>query len=449
MQATEDLPSPSVSIGGLGLWIQAEERMAWILPGLRQSLSSSSSSPLLGVSPTMQSSWYLETTEESLKGGGEGGAATILSMKYSGGYISWSETWESQYAQNLSLQKTTKQTHHPEGSIPLLSTSSHTLGLVHPSNISLPMSSWTWTAWEGEAEWNLGQPAQMMGKTQDSPGDLEAHLTKSSSFVKPSKKVVILVNIGIHSEENILRAAGQDQPSWWYRTLDHSTQPEKDSNDRSHLQAGRFRTPQNRYNPYCTTETYGTSLAAFHWFCDQAGIPEVEHAPASRETLEVFAAVLAGVYSPSTINNYLAGIRAWHIIHGLELKTHKPTMDALLKVAMVMALPDAQRAKRPPLQLKKIQTIKALLDLKKPLGVAIFACLTTTFWGTTRLGEFTLPDKIHFDKLIHISSQDQDGGDWGGYLLGTATKLSHQPASSPPKPPTGEQPSHRRTPLRL
>ena len=152
-----------------------------------------------------------------------------------------------------------------------------------------------------------------------------------------------------------------------------------------------------------TAETYGTGLAAFHWFCDQADIAEADRAPASRDLLEVFASALAGVYSLSTINNYLAAVRAWHIIHGLELKTHKPTMDALLKAAIIMAPPDAQRAKRPPLRLEKIDTIKSLLVLDKPLDSAIFACLTTTFWGTARLGEFTLPDKIHFDATTHIA----------------------------------------------
>ena len=125
--------------------------------------------------------------------------------------------------------------------------------------------------------------------------------------------------------------------------------------------------------------------------------------PTSHELLEVFTSALAGVYSPSTINNYLTAVRAWHIIHGLKLNLHKPTMDALLKAAVIMAPPDAQRAKRPLLRLEKIAAIKALLDLGKPLDLAVFACLTTTFWGMARLGEFTLPDKTHFNATTHIA----------------------------------------------
>ena len=100
-----------------------------------------------------------------------------------------------------------------------------------------------------------------------------------------------------------------------------------------------------------TAEMYGTGLAAFHWFCDQADIAEADRAPASRELLKVFASALIGVYSLSTINNYLAAVRAWHIIHGLEIKTHKPTMDTLLKAAIIMAPPrhsESQETAPPP-----------------------------------------------------------------------------------------------------
>lgn len=163
-----------------------------------------------------------------------------------------------------------------------------------------------------------------------------------------------------------------------------------------------------------TVEMYSTGLAAFHWFCDQADIAEADWAPASRKLLEVFASALAGVYSPLMIGDYLVGVRAWHIIHGLELNSHKPTMDALLKAAIIMSPADTQRAKRPPLHLEKITAIKTLLGLSKPLDSAVFACLTTTFWGTALLGEFTLPNKIHFHqprRQCHLGIQSPTNQD--------------------------------------
>lgn len=155
-----------------------------------------------------------------------------------------------------------------------------------------------------------------------------------------------------------------------------------------------------------TIETYGTGLAAFHLFCDHAGISEEDRAPAPQEILATFAAALAGVYAASTINNYLAGIRAWHIIHGLPIDSQKHTMDAILRAALVLTPPDAKKAKRPPLQLETICAIKSQLTLSTPLDAAVFACLTSTFWCAARLGEFTLKNRNHFDPLVHVKRSD-------------------------------------------
>jgi hypothetical protein len=161
----------------------------------------------------------------------------------------------------------------------------------------------------------------------------------------------------------------------------------------------------------------------------------------------VFAAALAGVYSPSTISNYLAGVRAWHIIHGLDLNTHKPTMEALLKAATIMSPPDARRAKRPPLRLAKIGAIRSLLDLGKPLDSAVFACLTTTFWGTARLGEFALPDKVHFDVSVHIPRKavrqitDKDGNVvWVFKVPQTKTEIAREDVYWAPQPTSQADP---------
>jgi hypothetical protein len=155
-----------------------------------------------------------------------------------------------------------------------------------------------------------------------------------------------------------------------------------------------------------TIETYGTGLAAYHTFCDHTGISEEDRAPAPQEVLAIFAAALAGVYAASTIANYIAGVRAWHIIHGLPLNAHKHTMDAVLRAALNLTPPDAKKTKRPPLLLQTIYTIKSHFTLSTPLDAAVFACLTTTFWCAARLGEFTVKNRDHFDPQIHVKKSD-------------------------------------------
>lgn len=57
-----------------------------------------------------------------------------------------------------------------------------------------------------------------------------------------------------------------------------------------------------------TKETYGTGLLIFHAFCDFRHITESERAPVSHSVLEAFVAAIAGAYSKSAIENFLAGI---------------------------------------------------------------------------------------------------------------------------------------------
>ncbi|EGO01831.1 hypothetical protein SERLA73DRAFT_120479 [Serpula lacrymans var. lacrymans S7.3] len=66
-----------------------------------------------------------------------------------------------------------------------------------------------------------------------------------------------------------------------------------------------------------TRDTYGTGLLAFHIFCDKKAIPEVQRALASQVLLAAFVATIAGAYATSTICNYLARVRIWHILHGM------------------------------------------------------------------------------------------------------------------------------------
>ena len=60
------------------------------------------------------------------------------------------------------------------------------------------------------------------------------------------------------------------------------------------------------------------------------GLPEELRAPASQSIITSFIVSLAGSYSGSTISNYVHGIRAWHVLHGLEWRLNPLELDAAL-----------------------------------------------------------------------------------------------------------------------
>jgi hypothetical protein len=154
-----------------------------------------------------------------------------------------------------------------------------------------------------------------------------------------------------------------------------------------------------------TRETYGTGLLIFHVFCDKKGLPELQRAPASGTLLSAFAATLAGSYAGKTIANYLYGIRAWHIIHGIPWQPNDLEMEAILKAADALRPPGSKRKARLPFTTEHISALRTQLDLTKPLDAAVFACLTTAFYATARLGELTVKNlrQDSFNPTTHIT----------------------------------------------
>lgn len=65
-----------------------------------------------------------------------------------------------------------------------------------------------------------------------------------------------------------------------------------------------------------TKATYGAGLLIFHVFCDNNDIPDTARCPALADLILAFVASCAGSYSGSTIANYVAGLKAWHTLHG-------------------------------------------------------------------------------------------------------------------------------------
>jgi hypothetical protein len=152
-----------------------------------------------------------------------------------------------------------------------------------------------------------------------------------------------------------------------------------------------------------TRETYGSGLLTFHVYCDKKEIPELQRAPASRILLTAFISELAGAYSGKTISNYIYGVRAWHILHGVEWQLKDPEVETLLVASAKLMPPASKRKKRRPYTPDYISKLKDQLNLQDPFDAAIFACLATCFYAVGRVGEFTVKRLDSFDPTRHAT----------------------------------------------
>lgn len=161
-----------------------------------------------------------------------------------------------------------------------------------------------------------------------------------------------------------------------------------------------------------TRVSYGSGLLMWHVFCDDKGVPEMQRAPAEQGLLSAFVAHLAAVYSGKTIANYLNGVRAWHLLHSLPWALQRQEMDLMLRAADKLTPATSKRKKRRPYTPGFISAIRQQLDLDLPLDAAVFACLTTCFYASARLGEFTVRTLNGFNPNTHVTTQrlshDQD-----------------------------------------
>jgi hypothetical protein len=133
------------------------------------------------------------------------------------------------------------------------------------------------------------------------------------------------------------------------------------------------------------------------------GVPEELRAPASQSNITSFIVSLAGAYSGSTVSNYIHGIRAWHILHGLEWRLNSLETEAALKGAERLTPPSSRRKKRQPYTPEFITKLREHLVLDDPFDAAVFACLTTCFYAAARLGEFVVPRLDAFSPSCHVT----------------------------------------------
>ncbi|KAF8154172.1 hypothetical protein B0H34DRAFT_662266 [Crassisporium funariophilum] len=155
-----------------------------------------------------------------------------------------------------------------------------------------------------------------------------------------------------------------------------------------------------------TREGYGLGLLVYHVFCDQKGISEEQQAPASPILIASFIATITGAYAGATIANYVFGVRAWHLLHGVSWRMNPSELETLLRAAAKAAPASTKRKKRQPYTKEFMLAVRDELDLESPLDAAVYACLTTTFWSAARLGEFTVKNLAGFKAAQHVKPSD-------------------------------------------
>jgi hypothetical protein len=155
-----------------------------------------------------------------------------------------------------------------------------------------------------------------------------------------------------------------------------------------------------------TAESYGSGLLSFHVFCDSKTVPEAARAPASPMLVAGYISTLAGFLSGSTISNYVSGVRAWHILHGVPWSMNEPELEALLWAADRLTPSSSKRQARMPYTTDILCKLHPHFDLSIPLNASVWSCLTTLFWSTSRGGEFTVKTLTSFDPTIHVKPSD-------------------------------------------
>ena len=140
-----------------------------------------------------------------------------------------------------------------------------------------------------------------------------------------------------------------------------------------------------------THESYSAGLLVYHVYCDMKDIPEELRAPVSQSLVTDFVVSLAGAYAGTTISNYVNGLRAWHVLHGLEWRLNTLETEAVLKAADRLTPASSKRKKRLPYTPEFITSLRQHLMLEDPFDAAVFACLTICFYAAAQVGEFLVP----------------------------------------------------------
>lgn len=146
-----------------------------------------------------------------------------------------------------------------------------------------------------------------------------------------------------------------------------------------------------------------TALNRFLEFCNNNSVPQEDRFPASELLLCAFIASCTN-RAPSTVKNYISGIRAFHITKGLPW--HGSTRLQYVRDGVVNFSGTAVNSKppRPPVTRDMLQALYNNLDRTSPQDICILACASVAFWGQARLGELLLESALPVPNPLPVPS---------------------------------------------
>ncbi|KAG2055718.1 hypothetical protein BDR06DRAFT_933241 [Suillus hirtellus] len=152
-----------------------------------------------------------------------------------------------------------------------------------------------------------------------------------------------------------------------------------------------------------TRNDYGAGLLHFNQFCDRLSIPEQDRMPASEVLLSIFIADAAGSISGSTANNWLAGLRFWHVINGAQWHGERSECLRHVQRGLRLLAPPNLNLQHPPITLESLIQLHQGLDYSNTFDTAVLAIACLIFWCGCRLEELVIPAFDSFDMTKHVT----------------------------------------------
>lgn len=135
-----------------------------------------------------------------------------------------------------------------------------------------------------------------------------------------------------------------------------------------------------------TRSKYQSGVDIFLRFCDSEGIPPILRLPASDDLLCAFASSKSGLVGASTVQGYLAALKAWHIVHN-EPWLGSSRLRYFVNGVANLAPPSSSLPPRPPVTREMLILLACHLTVTTPLDACCFAAACMAFWAQLRLGE--------------------------------------------------------------